>query len=235
MNKTLLTNSISIFLILISFIFDDPYSQLILYTGLFAISGSITNELAIYMIFNKIPYLYGSGIIEKNFEKFKSSIRKMVMTQFFNKDKLDLFFEVELDNIDFKPIVKKANFSKIVDSIYDEVKSSTVGGALCYIGGDSVLKNFKKPLEKKLKKTIYSIVTSDAFKDQVNEYIEEATLSEDLIEKVEKLVDDRLDDLSPLMIKELIENLIKTHLSWLVVWGGVFGGLFGFISTLITL
>jgi uncharacterized membrane protein YheB (UPF0754 family) len=187
------------------------------------------------MIFNKVPYLYGSGIIEKNFISFKKAIKTMIMTQFFNKEKLDTFFEKELSEIDFKPIVKKADFSKIVDSVYEEIRDTTLGGAFCYIGGDNLLDTMKKPLRKKLKKTVISIVESDTFKAQVNDYIEEASFSTDLIDKVEVLVDERLNDLSPKMIKDLVSKLIKDHLSWLVVWGGIFGGLMGFISTLMFL
>jgi len=233
MNKSILTNLISLLFIGISFLISSPYNEVILYTGLFAISGSITNELAIFMIFNKIPYLYGSGIIEKNFESFKKAIKKMVMTQFFNKEKLDLFFENELTEIDFKPIVKKADFNKIVESIYEEIRDTSLGGAFCFIGGDNLLDTIKKPLRKKIKKTVISIVESDAFKQQVNDYIENASFSDDLIEKVDSLVEDRLNDLSPDMIRDLVSNLIKNHLSWLVVWGGVFGGLIGFISTIV--
>ena len=232
MNKSILTNLISLFLIVISFFFPEPFDKLILYTGLFAISGSITNELAIFMIFKRVPYLYGSGIIEKNFESFKIAIKNMIMTQFFNKEKLDTFFENELSEIDFKPIVKKADFSKIVESIFEEIRDTSLGGAFCYIGGDNLLDTIKKPLRKKIKKTVISIVESDTFKAQVNKYIEEASFSDDLIDKVDILVEDRLNDLSPEMIRDLVSKLIKDHLSWLVVWGGVFGGLIGFISTL---
>ena len=233
MNKTFLTNLIAILFILISFFLPENFSQVILYTGLFALSGSITNELAILMIFKKIPYLYGSGVIEKNFEPFKVSIKKMVLTQFFNKEKLDLFFESELKDIDFKPIIKKIDFEKIVNSIEEDILDTSFGGVISFIGVDSVLSSLKKPLERSIKKTVKSIVASETFTSQINDYIENASFSEDLIEKVNGLVDARLNDLTPLMVKNLIEGLIKEHLSWLVVWGGVFGGLIGFVSTLV--
>lgn len=234
-NKSLLINLTSLLLIIFSFFFNFEYSQLLLYTGMFAFSGAITNELAIFMIFNKVPFLYGSGIIEKNFEPFKNSIKEMVMSQFFNKEKLDFFFEKEFRNINFKPIIKNANFEKITEAIFEEILDSKIGSILSFIGGNSALNKIKPSLERKLKKTAYGIVTSKSFKEQVNNYIEKASFSDDLINKVEALVDDRLNELSPLMIKELVEKLIKSHLSWLVVWGGIFGGLIGFITTLGTI
>ena len=51
--------------------------------GLFAFSGAITNTLAIHMLFEKVPFLYGSGIIESKFEEFKLSIKNLLMEQFF--------------------------------------------------------------------------------------------------------------------------------------------------------
>jgi len=36
------------------------------------------------MLFEKIPFLYGSGVIELRFKDFKSGIKNLVMSQFFN-------------------------------------------------------------------------------------------------------------------------------------------------------
>ena len=40
----------------------------------FALSGGITNWIAIHMLFEKIPF-YGSGVIPKRFEEFKTGIK----------------------------------------------------------------------------------------------------------------------------------------------------------------
>ena len=71
MNKSLLTNIISCLILIIGY-FVPFHGNLILITGLFALSGSVTNWLAIHMIFEKIPFLYGSGIIQIHFEEIKS-------------------------------------------------------------------------------------------------------------------------------------------------------------------
>ena len=42
--------------------------------GLFALSGGLTNWLAIHMLFERIPFLYGSGVIPERFEDFKQGI-----------------------------------------------------------------------------------------------------------------------------------------------------------------
>ena len=84
MNKSLLTNLISIGVFCIGFI-SPIFSNEIKSIGVFAISGGITNWLAIHMLFEKVPFLYGSGIITKNFSKFKISIRNLMLNEFFHQ------------------------------------------------------------------------------------------------------------------------------------------------------
>ncbi len=62
MNKSLITNLVAISIIMIGFVFKDQHS-FILMTGIFAFSGSITNWISIHMLFEKVPFLYGSGVI----------------------------------------------------------------------------------------------------------------------------------------------------------------------------
>ncbi len=68
MNKSDITNIFTILLLVFGYANDNE----LLYTiGIFAFSGAITNTLAIYMLFEKVPFLYGSGIIEKNLKFLK--------------------------------------------------------------------------------------------------------------------------------------------------------------------
>ena len=71
------------------------YADLLKNIGFFALSGAITNWLAIHMLFEKIPLLYGSGVISNRFEEFKSSIRDLMMQQFFTLENVEQFIEKE--------------------------------------------------------------------------------------------------------------------------------------------
>jgi uncharacterized membrane protein YheB (UPF0754 family) len=232
LNKSTMTDIVSIFLILIGLL-SFPYSHIFLYAGLFALSGAITNQLAIYMLFERVPFLYGSGVIEKNFEQFKLSIKNMVMSQFFTKDKLQSFFANEEQKIELAPIVEKADFSPAFDALSKTVMESKFGGAISMFGGESALEALREPFVKKLQSSVKDIVSSKTFKDELQNYIQNSTLSDDLIANIDKLVTSRLEELTPQMVKELIQELIKEHLGWLVVWGGVFGGAIGVISSFI--
>ncbi|MEA1880632.1 MAG: DUF445 domain-containing protein [Campylobacterota bacterium] len=233
MSKAFFTNSIALLCIGLSFIVSGIYQNALLYTGLFALSGAITNQLAIYMLFEKVPLLYGSGVIEKNFETFKTSIREMIMKQFFTKEQLGDFFSKEEQKIDLKPLVEDADFSPAFDALSKTVMESKFGGAITMFGGEEALEALREPFGDKLKSAVGSIVSSSAFKAQLDYHIQNSALSDDMIESVETLITKRLDELTPKMVKELIQELIKEHLGWLVVWGGVFGGLIGLLSSFI--
>ena len=62
MNKTLTTNFVAAVILVSSFI-ESPYQNILFNIGAFALSGSLTNNLAVYMLFEKIPLIYGSGVI----------------------------------------------------------------------------------------------------------------------------------------------------------------------------
>jgi uncharacterized membrane protein YheB (UPF0754 family) len=231
MNKSLITDLLSISLIGLSFIVPEAYHTAVLFTGLFALSGAVTNQLAIHMLFEKVPLLYGSGVIEKNFETFKASIRKMIMKQFFTKEQLSKFFADEEKKIDLSPLVEQADFSPAFDALSVTVMESKFGAAVSMFGGDDALEGLREPFSRKLKSAVSTIVSSDIFKAQLDHHIQNSALSDDMINSVENLIGNRLDELTPHMVKELVQELIKAHLGWLVVWGGVFGGLIGLLSS----
>jgi len=233
MSKTFLTDLISILFIGVSFLLPQQYHNPLLFTGLFALSGAITNQLAIHMLFEKVPFLYGSGVIEKNFETFKTSIKTMIMKQFFSKEHLNNFFAKEEKKIDLAPLVDGADFSPTFDALSKTVMESKFGGAIQMFGGEEALEGLRKPFTGKLKSAVTSIVSSSSFKAQLEHHIQNSILSEDIMYSIEELINKRLEELTPKMVKDLIQELIKEHLGWLVVWGGVFGGLIGLLSSLL--
>lgn len=227
MSKTLITNTIAIFFIIVSFFVTEQYHTSVLFIGLFALSGAITNQLAIYMLFERVPFLYGSGVIEKNFDTFKKSIHTMIMQEFFNKEKVSQFFQKEADILELAPLVEKADFSPAFDALSNTVMESKFGAAIQMFGGEEALDGLREPFIQKLKAAVSAIVSSSAFKAQLNHYIQ----SNNVMHSIEVLITERLDELSPKMVKEIVQALIHKHLGWLIVWGGVFGGVIGFISS----
>lgn len=230
-SKSLLTNIIAIIITLLSFIMPENFSHAILYTGLFALSGALTNHIAVHMLFEKVPFLYGSGVIELKFEAFKKAIKDMMMKQFFTKEQLNNFFAKEDQKLDLAPLVQGADFSPAFDALTKTIMESQFGNMLGMFGGESALENLREPFSKKLKYAVIKIVSSDTFKAQMDHHLQHSSLSDDLIDSIEKIVESRLDELSPKMVKDMMQDLMREHLGWLVVWGGVFGGLIGLVSS----
>ena len=232
-SKSLIVNIIAAALVVLSYFVPEEFSKYLLYSGLFALSGAITNWIAIFMIFNKVPFIYGSGVIEENFEKFKASLKNMIMEQFFSKEQLDRFFEQEENKLDLAPLVDKVDFNIAFDSLKEGIMESKFGQLINMFGGESSLELLRVTFNQKLNKSIKSILNSETFKKQLNHQIRHSSLSEDLTIKIDNIIESRLEMLGPKSVKELLDKLIKEHLEWLVVWGGIFGGLIGFISILI--
>ena len=231
LSKATITDCISVSLIGIGLAATAPIAKPILFTGLFAFSGAITNQVAIYMLFNKVPFLYGSGVIEENFEKFKASIKEMMMKQFFNKEQLEAFFQNEEKNINLAPLVESADFSPAFNALKQSVMESKLGEMLNLFGGEKALDTLRKPFAVKLKSAVVGIVSSDTFKKQIDHHLSNSSLNDDILKSVDELITKRLNELTPSMVNELVHELIHTHLGWLVIWGGVFGGLIGLASS----
>ena len=232
MNKSFLTDFVSIVIIGVSFVIPEPYRHWCLMTGLFAFSGAITNQIAIHMLFEKVPLFYGSGVIELRFESFKTSIKNLMMEQFFTKEQLDAFFANEEQKLDLTPVIEEVDITPAFEALKKTVLESSLGSMLSMFGGASMLDKFKEPFLEKLKVTIIDIAKSDDFQQKIAQNIKNSSLTNDMLSNIEQMIDARLDVLTPKMVKEIVQNFIKEHLGWLVVWGGFFGGLIGLISAM---
>ncbi|MDA7704929.1 DUF445 domain-containing protein [Rickettsiales bacterium] len=223
LNKSLITNLIAIILIIIGYFFPIC-DNIILTIGIFALSGAITNWLAIHMLFEKIPFLYGSGVIASRFEDFKIAIKNMIINEFFDKQHIEKFFN---DNqiISSELINKKIDFDKIFENLTDTIMESQFGSMLGMFGGKESLKPLKEPVIQKLQEIIIDFAKNSS---------SDGEISNNILSKIEKIIDNRLSDLTPKMVKDIISNMIKKHLGWLVIWGGFFGGLIGAIYSIIS-
>ena len=222
MNKSVLTNLTAV---LITFIGLFPiYNEIIFFTGLFALSGSITNWLAIYMLFDKVPFIYGSGVIPRNFVMFKAGIRNIVINEFFAGDNFEKFVKQNSESLKTK-IETNLNFEKVFLKLTDAIEESSLGGLLGMIGGKEALNPLKEPIKEKLLMALSEQFETSSLNN--NEGYEVVKM------QLEKLIDDRLDEIGPHEVKIILKKMIDKHLGWLVLWGGVFGGVIGLTSTTI--
>ena len=230
LNKSYVTNIIALSLVAVSSLVLE-FKDALLFTGLFALSGALTNQLAIHMLFEKVPLLYGSGVIPMRFEAFKQSIKNLMMSEFFTQEQLENFFANEEQKINLEPIIEETDFTPAFDALSKTVMESSFGGMLGMFGGESALEGLREPFSLKMKSAVIKIVNSSAFNATMQTHLQKSSLNEDMLKSIESVIDKRLNELTPELVKEMVQKLIKEHLDWLVVWGGVFGGLIGLVSS----
>lgn len=209
-------------------------SQPILFSiGLFALSGAFTNWLAVHMLFEKVPGLYGSGVIPARFEDFKSGIRHLMMAQFFTKENIDRFLSDDkggATSIDLTPVIEKVDLNPAFDGLVEVIEKSSFGGMLAMVGGSEALQPMREPFIEKMKTSVAEITQTDSFHQNLRESLEGDSNIAHMQEKVSDIIQQRLDELTPQLVKDIIQDMIRKHLGWLVVWGGIFGGVIGFIA-----
>jgi uncharacterized membrane protein YheB (UPF0754 family) len=232
MNMGLITNICALLLIIVG-IFSPIYSEVILTMGLYSFSGAITNWLAIHMLFEKVPGLYGSGIITERFLDFKQGIRNLIMNQFFTAENFEKFMgqnASSLLKIEEETIFSTVDFNMVFEKLKSAIMESSFGGMLNMFGGAAALDPLKPQFEVKFKEIITELLNDEKF---LNNLVQSGESDNDISKSVESMVDGRLDELTPHMVKTIIQDMIKEHLGWLVVWGGVFGALIGLGSSLL--
>lgn len=234
MNRSDITNIITILIMAYGY---SNNNNIIFMIGIFAFSGAITNTLAIHMLFEKVPFLYGSGVIENKFKEFKISIKNLLMEQFFTKERLSNFFQDEINsaktNINFEKILENTDFTLAFNSLKESIMQSPFGGMIAMFGGESAIDGLKDSFIEKLQASIIVISKTETFQNTLSEALKNKDFTDDVYKKLSTIVDSRLEELTPLMVKEIVQNLIKEHMFWLVVWGAVFGGLIGFVGAIV--
>lgn len=230
MNKSLVTNLTALIVMVLGYFLENTF---LLMMGLFALSGALTNWLAIYMLFEKVPGLVGSGVIPNRFEEFKTAIKSLMMDQFFTQENIDKFVSNSAQNSKFelKPIIEKVDLTPSYERLVEVIMDSSFGSMLGMFGGADALKPLKEPFLTNMQSSLIEMTQTDEFHQMLQEELDQPDVMADIQAKVAEIIDARLEELTPQLVKEMVQKMIKVHLGWLVVWGGVFGGLIGLIST----
>ena len=210
MTTNMLTTLVAVLITVIGYVV--PNGDIIFSIGVFACSGAITNWLAIHMLFYRVPGLYGSGVIPRNFQAFRDAIRHLLLQEFFTTDNIK---RLVADSVATLSIDVDVTFERLCDAIV----ASPMGNMLAMVGGRSALEPLKPNVTATLEELIQEI--SDGF--------DNAYAINDLKDKSEQIIEMRLAELTPETVRDILQQMIAKHLGWLVIWGGVFGGALGLI------
>ena len=209
MNKTLTTNSVAAVILVSSFI-ESPYQNILFNIGAFALSGSLTNNLAVYMLFEKIPFIYGSGVVQNNFNQFKVAIKGLVLEEFFNRDNvLNLVSHMTTHNAD--DISHFIDPNKIFDEFVEAIEASPLSGMLTMVGGSRALEPLRTPIAEKFSKLVLEV------EQNIKEKSLDMIRDDNFFLDIESLIDSRLEQLTPkyviiILANETIAIKLKIHL-----------------------
>lgn len=233
LDKNFLTNIISLFVLLMGVLLHNHWLML---TGAFALSGALTNALAIYMLFERVPGLVGSGVIPNQFKQFKSAIQSLMMTQFFTSENIERFVQAETTSPQLKlvPVIEKLDLTPAYDKLVQVIMQSSFGSMLGMFGGADALNPLKEPFLINMKEALIEMTQKKEFIQLLQAEVDQPGVINEIRNQVELIIESRLEELTPQLVKQMVQQIIKEHLGWLVVWGGVFGGLIGLISAFIS-
>ena len=226
MNKSLITNFLALSLTVYGGFFSPIYSTEIFMAGLFALSGGLTNWLAIHMLFEKVPLLYGSGVVPERFEDFKQGIRELILTEFFSLSSINKFLENKV-SLKKNQLSNDLDYDLIFNKLTEAIEESSLGTMLGMLGGKKALEPLKEPVKNKIKEVIDD-VSMRTLEDNDNS-------AKSVREDLEQIIDQRLNELTSQHVKIIIKQMIHKHLGWLVVWGGGFGFFIGVIIVILGL
>lgn len=232
--KSPATTLISLLIVEIGLLTPGIAGDAVLNIGLFAASGAITNWIAIHMLFEKIPGLYGSGVVQARFEEIRAEIRNLILEEFFDlahvKAVLEQTATSAAGSFDLAPILAKVDLDPAWNKLVETVMASPLGGSLSFMGGAKALDPLRDPFLSNTRALVTEIASSDTVSAAIADAASSHADAEAVRSKIESIVDERVRELTPQRVKAIIQRMIKDYLGWLVVWGGVFGGALGLIA-----
>jgi uncharacterized membrane protein YheB (UPF0754 family) len=227
LNKSLLTNLLSLVLCGVGVVLPEPWGAVVLTMGLYAVSGAVTNWLAVYMLFEKVPGFYGSGVIPARFTEFRAGLRDIIMEQFFTADIARQALGGDAGDAGaalLTRLLPKIDFDKAFDSLTEVILQSSFGSMLAMFGGAKALQPLREPFVARMQAFLQAVAEDREVRAEIGN-----STVDSLLARVEIIVDQRLLQLTPELVKEIMERMIERHLGWLVVWGGVVGALLGLL------
>ena len=256
MNKGTFSNILSAIVLAVGWLLASREvmgGDLLLEAGLFAFSGGITNALAVKMLFDRIPGLYGSGVILDRFDELRREIKRLIVENFFSEKYIRSFVERHRGTLDWERYLdfEKArrvvverfveknwdrflspeNVKVLIRGQVDRLLSSPVGGLLQMVGRstiEGIVHNFVQSFAAEMKGKVLEAAHSYEFEPgSLGVGIHVDAIVDDMQSRVDELIEERLQAMRPEDVKRMMEDVIRNHLGWLVVWGNVFGGLIG--------
>ncbi|HRE32290.1 MAG TPA: DUF445 family protein [Candidatus Berkiella sp.] len=167
-NVSFATNAIAAAIVGLSYCFvNAPYQAALSSIGCYALSGALTNWLAIYMLFEKVPFLYGSGVIPEQFESFKAGIRNLIMQEFFTQENVNAVVSLSNHSQKWSALADELDYDKMYDALTQGLLESQMGKLLAMVGGQSAIESLRVPVQSKLQAVIRETLEDEKLQQQI--------------------------------------------------------------------
>jgi uncharacterized membrane protein YheB (UPF0754 family) len=203
----------------------------IMAVGVFGFAGGITNWLAVKMLFDRVPGLYGSGVIPARFREIRVTVKDLIMTHFFDEAYLQRFFDEHGQNMTggrggltkkLEELLESEEAGRAIEFEIEKLKDGPMG-MMVRMAGTEML----KPVIQQFMGGLIQRLGPVAEMKMRAEFFDVPRLRV----QVDQLLETKLEELTPEIVKRMMEQVMRKHLGWLIVWGNVFGGLIGLFST----
>lgn len=203
--------------------------EVLMAAGLFGFTGGVTNWVGLKLIFNRIPGLFFSGAISKNFVTARKLMANFILEEFFSpsqvrtyvKDKKSSYLKAEHIDNQLEKLLDSRRAENMIHEQLDVLMGTPEGLRLRMLGVTKAkLAPLVKPQLLKFKTQIVPLVLSSMESvDLLN--------ADHLREQIVDLISSRTHELSAQQVKQLVEDAVYRHLSWIVFWGSVLGAFVG--------
>ncbi|KAJ6236010.1 hypothetical protein M0813_28286 [Anaeramoeba flamelloides] len=204
--------------------------------GIFGFAGGFTNWIAVKMLFDKIPFIYGSGVILRKYVELRRIIKSAVLMNFFDKVHLSGYLENKVSKLlkklkvdtELKEILESPIVDKLIDQKIEQLETKTEFEMLKMMGIEtgnlkSIIVVFILEFASNLGPIFKSLTQTNTFN------------VEKIRNEIDTLMEDRLKDLTPQIMRKLMIDMLRSHLNWLIFWGNVFGAVIGLLFHLFKL
>lgn len=204
--------------------------------GLFGFSGGMTNWLAIRMMFDKIPFLIGSGILLKHFIEIRENVKKTTMETYFDAGHITSYVQQKTEMIlsalqleeSIRDIIRSPEVQQLIEDKIDDMYETPEGMVLGMMVNKEKMKTSIMPSIENIGGDIVPLVSQMI---RSSEHLTE----ENLREKIDEMITSKLVEMSPEFVIGVVKDMVETELGWVIIWGNIFGGMLGIILEIATL
>ncbi|XP_065184684.1 uncharacterized protein LOC135815332 [Sycon ciliatum] len=212
---------------------SDGYSRLACYflsAGLFGFMGGFTNWLAVAMLFTKVPFLYGSGVVPARFKEIRVRLRKEMVTSVFDGRHFIRYVNqrtrTAVASADVPQQIAKFLSNPEVDSILqrrlNEFRDEPVGQLLASVGVKADDQSTVKPAIIGASADLAPAVLTAL--GQLNK-----TPVHLFRRELDAFITQRAENLDQETVTRMLKAVLRPHLGWIILWGSFFGMVMGII------